>query len=509
MRNNIKTCIVAGMFAAMTMTMANAANAPSITLNKNNANSQQVIFENIPQYTKHLQVSLELSSSQNYSFILNDALNLAGVEVYTKSNDNKMTIYITSVTDNLTDTGLLDIGTVASDGLFNIVKASDMKTTDGAFNTDEWTIVSTENDNQSSGGSNSGGSSSGGSNSGGSSSGGSSSGGSSSGGSSSGGSSSGGSSSGSSNSGGSSSGGSSSGGSSSGGSSSAGSSSNESISQPNNQTTTSDGSTIKVEVDSTGVIKTEVTLSDKAMQSSTVLLPIDAVNKSTSHTIKVNLPVNSSKIKVPVKNPTTGTVAVLINADGSEKIIKTSISDENGVILTANNGETIKIIDNTKSFVDVSSSYWGIDAINFASSRELFNGTSSTEFTPEGNMTRSMIITVLARLADVNTNTGNTWYEAGVNWAKQNGISDGSNLDSGVSREQLATMLYRYAGNPSVSGNIYGFADAEKVSDWAKDAMTWAIQNGIITGMGDDTISPQSNATRAQVATMIMRFVKL
>ena len=245
------------------------------------------------------------------------------------------------------------------------------------------------------------------------------------------------------------------------------------------------------------------------MQSSTVLLPIDAVNKSTSHTIKVNLPVNSSKIKVPVKNPTTGTVAVLINADGSEKIIKTSISDENGVILTANNGETIKIIDNTKSFVDVSSSYWGIDAINFASSRELFNGTSSTEFTPEGNMTRSMIITVLARLADVNTNTGNTWYEAGVNWAKQNGISDGSNLDSGVSREQLATMLYRYAGNPSVSGNIYGFADAEKVSDWAKDAMTWAIQNGIITGMGDDTISPQSNATRAQVATMIMRFVKL
>ena len=90
----------------------------------------------------------------------------------------------------------------------------------------------------------------------------------------------------------------------------------------------------------------------------------------------------------------------------------------------------------------------------------------------------------------------------------QNGVSDGTNIEASITREQLATMLYRYAGEPAVSGTITGFTDAAAVSGWAQDAMLWAIENGLISGMGDGSLNPQGNATRAQVATILARFVK-
>ena len=121
-------------------------------------------------------------------------------------------------------------------------------------------------------------------------------------------------------------------------------------------------------------------------------------------------------------------------------------------------------------------------------------------------MNRAMIVTVLARLEGVDTTTGSTWYEAGQQWAIEAGISDGSDLNSAVSREQLVTMLYRYAGSPAVSGVISGYADTDSVSSWAVEAMTWAINEGIINGVGN-SLDPQGDATRAQVATILMRFV--
>ena len=123
-------------------------------------------------------------------------------------------------------------------------------------------------------------------------------------------------------------------------------------------------------------------------------------------------------------------------------------------------------------------------------------------------MTRAMIITVLARLAGVDTTAGSSWYEAGQNWAIENGISDGSNLNSSVTREQIAVMLYRYAGSPDVNGSLDGYSDADAVSNWAIPAMEWAAKNGLIAGMGDGTLSPQGEATRAQVATILMRFIE-
>lgn len=164
-------------------------------------------------------------------------------------------------------------------------------------------------------------------------------------------------------------------------------------------------------------------------------------------------------------------------------------------------------IVNKKTFSDVPSDSWYASAVDFVTSKGLFSGTSDDKFSPNSNMNRAMLITVLARIDGVDTSTGSTWYEAGVNWAKEKGISDGTNLNSSVSREQLTTMLYRYAGSPKTENTADSFSDADKISSWATDAMNWATATGIISGKSNNMLDPQGTATRAEVATMVMRFL--
>lgn len=123
-------------------------------------------------------------------------------------------------------------------------------------------------------------------------------------------------------------------------------------------------------------------------------------------------------------------------------------------------------------------------------------------------MTRGMIVTVLARFEGVDTTTGSTWYEAGQQWGVANGVSDGTNMDGSLTREQLAAMLWRYAGSPSVSNDLSDYTDAGTVSSYAQQAMAWAVEQGIIGGTTATTLSSQSPATRAQVATILMRFIE-
>jgi hypothetical protein len=105
------------------------------------------------------------------------------------------------------------------------------------------------------------------------------------------------------------------------------------------------------------------------------------------------------------------------------------------------------------------------------------------------------------------TTVGDTWYSAAVDWGVANGVTDGSNLNDTVTREQIVTMLWRYAGEPAGSAAFDGLADAGGISPWALDAFQWAVENGIISGYEDNTVRPQNNASRAEVATMLMRFV--
>lgn len=123
-------------------------------------------------------------------------------------------------------------------------------------------------------------------------------------------------------------------------------------------------------------------------------------------------------------------------------------------------------------------------------------------------MTRAMVWTVLARLDGQDITGGSTWYSAAQTWAAANGTSDGTAPQNNVTREQLVAILYRYAGSPSANHDLNGFTDAGQVSDWASPAMQWAVQNGLIVGSGN-ALNPQSDATRTEVATILMRYIQL
>lgn len=280
--------------------------------------------------------------------------------------------------------------------------------------------------------------------------------------------------------------------------------------------TNTDGSSSTTTVSAGGQVEAQVKLPaavvhDAAGTGEAVALPMPEVpvtsDRETAPTVTVSFTASTSaKVEIPVANVTAGTVAVLVQADGIEQVVKTSVTTENGVSLTVESGVTVKIVDNAKDFVDVPVTYWASDAIDFATSRELFAGTSETTFTPAASMTRVMIVTVLARCAS-NAPSSAIGYAEGQQWAVEAGISDGSNMSGTVTRQQMAAMLYRYAGSPAVTGSLSGFPDAAGVSDYAADAMTWAVENGLITGMTDGTLNPYGLATRAQVATILQRFV--
>ena len=298
--------------------------------------------------------------------------------------------------------------------------------------------------------------------------------------------------------------------------------SEETVTNPDGSTTTTitkeDGSSSTTTVGTDGKVESEVTVSKDAVDNangSAVTLPIPEVpvttDKTTAPTVTVNLPSkDATKVEVPVKDVTAGTVAVLVDADGNETVIKDTVQSDNGITFEVTDGATIKVVDNSKSFNDVADNYWGADAIDFATSRELFAGTAENTFSPEGDMTRAMIWSVLARYegADIPGGTGDTWYAGPQEWAMENGISDGTMPNSSMTREQFAAMLYRYVGSPAVSGTVGNYSDADSISSWAQDAMVWAVQQGLITGMGDGTLNPQGTATRTQVAAIFQRFIE-
>lgn len=139
----------------------------------------------------------------------------------------------------------------------------------------------------------------------------------------------------------------------------------------------------------------------------------------------------------------------------------------------------------------------------------MMSGVEADVFFPDGSMTRAMFWTVLARIDGADTSGGLEWYSAAQKWAISEGVSDGTEPNALITREQLATMLWRYAGEPEGNSTLDGFTDSGSVSYWAYDALVWAVENGIVTGMGDGILAPQGTATRAQAATMFMRYMSV
>ena len=200
-----------------------------------------------------------------------------------------------------------------------------------------------------------------------------------------------------------------------------------------------------------------------------------------------------------------------ITATPNFKNKTSSGSGSSGKIESPNkpNKSTMGEADASK-FRDVAVSDWYFDAVQYVLEKGLMNGTSDWTFAPNDATTRGMIVTILARVEGVNTN-GNPWYAAGQKWAMDNGISDGTNMPGVITREQLATILFRYARmkgyDVSKSAALTGFVDSDKVSSYAFDAMQWAVAEELLKG-SNGKLDPQGSATRAQVATILMRFMQ-
>lgn len=266
-------------------------------------------------------------------------------------------------------------------------------------------------------------------------------------------------------------------------------------------TTWRDGSTLTAETSPNGRVETVEKRAD-----GTTVETVESASGEITASVSVPKSVGSTRVDIPVSKPTGSMVAVIVHPDGTEEIVKGSVVTETGIALRAEGDVRLKIIDNAKRFNDMAN-HWAKDAVEFASSRELFNGVGNDAFGPDRSMTRGMVSTVLARLAGADTAGGETWYAKGTVWAVENGISDGTAPEQPVTREQLAAMLYRYAGSPAVSGEL-GFDDADSISAWARDAVRWCVDNGILNGVGGNRMTPQDLARRGQVAAMLMRFLQ-
>lgn len=173
-------------------------------------------------------------------------------------------------------------------------------------------------------------------------------------------------------------------------------------------------------------------------------------------------------------------------------------------------------------FGDVPQTSWFADAVKYVSENKLMNGTSTTAFSPNENMSRAMLATVLYRMSGETAEAGSSfgdvsssaYYAAAVSWASSKGIVNGTGTDAfspnaSITREQLAAMLYRYAGEPSVSADLSAYTDAVSISPYAEKAVEWCVAKGILNGKSATRLAPQDTATRAECAAMLQRFAAL
>lgn len=235
---------------------------------------------------------------------------------------------------------------------------------------------------------------------------------------------------------------------------------------------------------------------------------LDTVTDKNGH---VTVKTGSDKdtvIIAEIKNAGPGTAAYIIKPDGTEELVRDSVVLNGRLYMKAPDGAVIKAVDRSVDFTDVDADSWSADAIAFVSGHGLFNGTSADSFSPSAEMTREMLMTVIARLNGADT-SGDALAK-GMAWAVENGISDGSNPKGSITREQIAAMLYRNAGEPDVtydSSYLSKFSDASEISGYAEKAMLWAAEAGIINGTTDNRLLPRANATREQVAQMMLNYV--
>ncbi|WP_301871324.1 discoidin domain-containing protein [Collinsella tanakaei] len=316
-------------------------------------------------------------------------------------------------------------------------------------------------------------------------------------------------------------------------------------------TTTKDGTSTKVDVDAKGnVTAVDATVSKDAAKDGSVTLPMDALEQTSSKkapVISVKVPASVNKdsqlvVTIPVakdkgdKTVDPGLVVIMVDKDGKETVLPKTAVGADGVTVAIDGSCDLKVVDNAKKMSDVSASDWFAEGVvPFATARGIVNGVELADgtrvFDGYGKTSRGMFVAMLHNLelnpkaatedslADV---PADAFYAGAAAWAVENGLLSGVDMPDGskqfqgnadVTREQVAVFLMRYAQSLGMDVSARAkvdFPDADELSDFAKDAMSWAVAEGLFTG--DDTtgeLNPTDGAARAEVAAVLMRFINL
>ena len=223
---------------------------------------------------------------------------------------------------------------------------------------------------------------------------------------------------------------------------------------------------------------------------------------------------------IPAKEVSATSVLVIVDAEGNETIVKKSAVADGEITALLDGSCTVVVKDNKKEFTDTEG-HWGKGAAEFASSRELFNGVGNGQFGMNTTMNRAMMATVFYNLENGPEHDGehdfhdvdeNRYYAKPVAWAAESGVLSGYNdgsfrADAPVTREQLAVMLWNYSGKPS-GIKALDHSDAGNISNYAKEAMQWAVENGVMSGRANGQLDPKGAATRAEVAQMFKNYIE-
>ena len=272
------------------------------------------------------------------------------------------------------------------------------------------------------------------------------------------------------------------------------------------------GTTVVEKTDASGNTTTKVTVPEGAATNAGAPVEIPAaVEMTKGKEVSISAPAGTI-VAIPAAAD-AGNVAVIVHADGTETVIPMSLVEGGKAIVKLDGDETIKIVDNAKDFSDVPAEHWAADDIDFASSHEIFKGIGNGDtYEPETALTRNMMMTVLARTDGADTSDSDPWYAKGQQWAVDNGVSNGLWGEDSITREQLVTMLFNYANksgmDTSARADLSGMKNADAVSDWALEAVQWAVAEGILKGVDNTDLAPQGLATRAQAAAFMQRYVK-
>lgn len=239
---------------------------------------------------------------------------------------------------------------------------------------------------------------------------------------------------------------------------------------------------------------------ETSAMETTVSLVNDTLYKTIPADVTVTYTTSDSSVATVAADGT-------ITAVGSGVCTITATATKNGQSVTETH--PVVVARSMAPYSDVGPTSWHYSAVEFVTAEGMMNGVEGGRFAPDSTINRAMFLTVLARMAGVETEGGESWYSLAVDWAVEQGISDGVDPEGVLDREEMALMLYRFAGSPETEGNLDDFEDADQVSAEAEDALAWAVEQGLIGGVTPTRLSPQGTTTRAQMATILMRYCAL